>query len=101
RMNLTPAEDRGRLPQVGHGPVRAVPDVDLVDRHRTCLRDALDVARKMRDGDQRLERRQVELEALPEGRVGVGALPGPGAPCPALEGALDLLVRRAGAPSRS
>ena len=79
RMDAAAAEDRRGLPEVGHRPVRAVADVDLVDRRPAGLRHGLDVARQVRERHERLERREVDLEPLPERRVRVGALRRPGA----------------------
>ena len=60
---VRPRRIDGGLPQVGHRAVRAVADVDLVDRRRRRPpTTGVDVARQVRQRDERLERRQVDLE---------------------------------------
>jgi hypothetical protein len=77
-VNSAPTEDRCGLPKVGDHPVRAVPDVDLVDDDRAGIRHPHDVPRKVRERDERLELRQLDVETLPERRARIRPFGRPG-----------------------
>jgi hypothetical protein len=85
RAHAPAAQHLRRLPQVGHRPVRAVADVDLVDPLPDGLVERDDVPGRVRHRDERRQRVQVDADGLRELGIGVRPFGGPGPVGPPLE----------------